>query len=501
MNAHTSLWALLLQPQGTDLLPPARSRVWSSQTESLREWARGHECDARIRSPSSLWTILHQTPVPHATTWSDFIAERTPANLLAALRERSASEGPGFASWNVRWLVDPHSVQNILKRQRVRRWIDAGKIILLQETHWETADLAVWENMFPAATIVASEADRGAGGVAIIVPPSAEVTHKQVIASGYAVMADLRYREQPFRVLSWYLPPGRRSEVMTLIPQAMPNHGPPLFAGGDLNYNVPSPTADEHDRAQQVRGFPAQRSSMCVEFTGPTHRPSEQHRHCTRQFDAFAVPASAIWKWAVTPCWTDGQSDHAAIVASLHRHRATDSGGMSPHRIKDLPSVALNDLRSRFGLLERLFGIPCTSVQGLPTASYNRPRGPGAPPADTIESNEDGANSARHADISEAGPAPSHAHTQQGTDSDQPPPLLIGLLKHGRAAMEAMIKGWWRTWRRHKRTSLGSLLQEIGEGDTSVRPTGVLRDWLTAQGWQGDLLQASEAERWKLVWA
>ena len=140
MNAHTSLWALLLQPQGTDLLPPAKSRVWSPQTESLREWARGHECDARIRSPSSLWTILHQTLVPHATTWADLIAEHTPANLLAALRERSASEGPGSASWNVRWLVDPHSVQNILKRQRIRRWLDAGRITLLQETHWETAD-------------------------------------------------------------------------------------------------------------------------------------------------------------------------------------------------------------------------------------------------------------------------------------------------------------------------------------------------------------------------
>ena len=89
MSAHTSLWALLLQPQGTDLLPPARSHIWSSQSESLREWVRGHGCDARIRSPSSLWTILHQTPVPHATTWADLIAEHAPDNLLAALWERN----------------------------------------------------------------------------------------------------------------------------------------------------------------------------------------------------------------------------------------------------------------------------------------------------------------------------------------------------------------------------------------------------------------------------
>ena len=181
MNACTSLWALLLQPQSSDLLPLARSRTWPSQAESLLEWARSHECNDRIRSPGSLWTILHQTPVPNGATWSDLIAEHTPEDLLAALKRRSATEGPGFASWNVRWLIDPHSVQNILKRQRIRRWLDAGEITLLQETHWEASDLAVWENLFPAATFVASEADNGAGGVAIIIPPSVEITHRRVI--------------------------------------------------------------------------------------------------------------------------------------------------------------------------------------------------------------------------------------------------------------------------------------------------------------------------------
>ena len=181
MNACASLWALLLQPQGSDLLPLAKSRTWSSQAESLLEWARFHKCNDRIRSPGSLWTILHQTPVPNGATWSDLIAEHTPEDLLAALKRRSATEGPGFASWNVRWLIDPHSVQNILKRQRIRRWLDAGEITLLQETHWEASDLAVWENLFPAATFVASEADNGAGGGAIIIPPSVEITHRRVI--------------------------------------------------------------------------------------------------------------------------------------------------------------------------------------------------------------------------------------------------------------------------------------------------------------------------------
>ena len=35
---------------------------------------------------------------------------------------------------------------------------------------------------------------------------------------------------------------------------------------------------------------------MCIEFPGPTHRPTERNDRSTIQLDAFAVPASAIWK-------------------------------------------------------------------------------------------------------------------------------------------------------------------------------------------------------------
>ena len=271
MNAYTSLWAVLLHPQGTDLLPFAKSRTWSAQCESLLEWARLHECNDRIRSPASLWTILHQTPVPNGATWADLIAEHSPEDLVNALKGRNGAEGPGLLPWNVRWLIDPRSVQNTLKRQRARRWLDAGKVILLQETHWETTGLTVWENLFPAATIIASEAVDGAGGVAILTPPSVEIIYNRTLVPGYAVMAELRYRGQPIRVLSRYLHPGRRDEVMTLISQAMPTQGPPLFAGGDLNYNVPAPTPEEYDRAQMVRGFLAQRSSMCVSYSRAQH--------------------------------------------------------------------------------------------------------------------------------------------------------------------------------------------------------------------------------------
>ena len=95
MNAHTSLWTLLLHPQGTDLLPFAKSNTWSAQSQSLLEWTRLTECKDRVRSPGSLWTILHQTSVPSGATWADFIAEHTLEDLLNALRKgEERNRGP-----------------------------------------------------------------------------------------------------------------------------------------------------------------------------------------------------------------------------------------------------------------------------------------------------------------------------------------------------------------------------------------------------------------------
>ena len=131
---------------------------------------------------------------------------------------------------------------------------------------------------------------------------------------------------------------------------------------------------------------------MCVEFPGPTHRPTEQHAGNSRQLDAFSVPATAIWKLTVTPCWTDGQSDHAAIIASLHRRRTSDSGALFAHLVKGLPPIALADLRSRFG---RLFNIPGRGHGAARQHNpFVRPLDPGLAPRDAIhsEENEEGDN-------------------------------------------------------------------------------------------------------------
>ena len=49
-----------------------------------------------------------------------------------------------LASWNVRWLVSPSAPASASKREAIRRWLDAGRVAALQETHWRPEDAAVW---------------------------------------------------------------------------------------------------------------------------------------------------------------------------------------------------------------------------------------------------------------------------------------------------------------------------------------------------------------------
>ena len=218
---------------------------------------------------------------------------------------------------------------------------------------------------------------------------------------------------------------------MAQISQALPVQGSPLFAGGDLNYHVPAPTPDEHERAQLVRGFLAERSSMCMEFPGPAHRPTEQHVGNSRQWVAFSVPARAIWKWTVTPCWTDGQSDHAAIIASLHRRRTSDSGVLFAHLVKGLPPIAPANIRSRFGLLEGLFNIPGRGHSAARQHNpFVRPLDPGLAPRDAIhlEENEEGNNNQDPSSRNECGNNlnTNNESNSLNRDSAQPPPSSWG---------------------------------------------------------------------------
>eukprot|EP00959_Pyramimonas_sp_CCMP1952_P108842 2276007-Pyramimonas_sp.AAC.1 len=63
----------------------------------------------------------------------------------------------------------------------VQGWLDAGRIVLLGETHWGAAEQALWAAQFPPATVHSSPAQVGpgggaTGGVAVLLPATLQAT-------------------------------------------------------------------------------------------------------------------------------------------------------------------------------------------------------------------------------------------------------------------------------------------------------------------------------------
>ena len=85
-----------------------------------------------------------------------------------------------------------------------------------------------------------------------------------------------------------------------------------------------------------------------------------------------------------------------------------------------------------------------------PGNPFVRPLGPGLAPRDAIhpEDNEEGDTNQGPSSRNERGnnSNTNNESNSPNRDSGQSLPLILGLLLHGRAAMEAMIQGWWRTY-------------------------------------------------------
>ena len=167
-----ALWAALGDPCADALLPPARSSAWAGARRSLSSCLRSHGTPWRVRSPAALWAMLRGGPLPAACTWRDLLREDGLGELLATIRSARSNRGWKFASWNPQWLLSPHTDQAAAKRAAIRRWLAAGKVVLLQETHWREYDIAIWEHAIPGSTVVAFPAAEGpqggpSGGVAV----------------------------------------------------------------------------------------------------------------------------------------------------------------------------------------------------------------------------------------------------------------------------------------------------------------------------------------------
>eukprot|EP00974_Lingulodinium_polyedra_P025576 2473171-Lingulodinium_polyedra.AAC.1 len=66
------------------------------------------------------------------------------------MRNADVIEARGFTSWNTRWMVDPINEKTTDKKAVIQTMVDAGTVVLLQETHWTRATAAMWASgVFP----------------------------------------------------------------------------------------------------------------------------------------------------------------------------------------------------------------------------------------------------------------------------------------------------------------------------------------------------------------
>ena len=144
----TSVWASLGSPDLQCMVPGPRTWGWQEARRQLEQACRRVGGQCRIRTPGVLWSLLHAPRqgggVPRGLTWERLCGEATVWQLLQRVQLEQRGYGLRVATWNVRWLVSPHTMQGILKRQHIQRGLGQGKLIALQEMRWGNDGADIW---------------------------------------------------------------------------------------------------------------------------------------------------------------------------------------------------------------------------------------------------------------------------------------------------------------------------------------------------------------------
>ena len=204
------LWDALGRPPPGGLLPAAKTPAWREARLALQDRLR--HLRARFRSPRALWALLYGGSPPPGSTWRDLCAPGSWSRLGSALALPSPTRLAKFVSWNCQWLVSPTTDAGRIKRATVRRWLDQGRIVALQETHWSLIDVSTWASLLPGCSVVASPARPGPaggpqGGVALLVPDRFPVLERRDLVPGLFVAAKVDFGEYQDWVCSAYIPP------------------------------------------------------------------------------------------------------------------------------------------------------------------------------------------------------------------------------------------------------------------------------------------------------
>ena len=165
------IWEALRRPSLGDR-PPSSGAGWSQYRLQLQALAAATGAARHFRMWRSLWSLLRpDTAIPAGTAWRELCAQATVGDFAAAALAPAPRASGGFAGWNARWLVDPHTERSARKRARIAHEVLAGRPRAVQETHWRPAGREACVHAVPGATVVTSYAPAGRqGGVATWLP-------------------------------------------------------------------------------------------------------------------------------------------------------------------------------------------------------------------------------------------------------------------------------------------------------------------------------------------
>ena len=215
-----ALWEALGRPVEGLPLPTAHSPAWRTARNSLRTALAAAGAPSRVRSPRALGLLLRGIPPGPGETWGSHLTGCGWSELCRALRTGNSAAGLRLASWNLRWMVSPHTAQNAAKRNAIRQWLEAGRTVLLQETHWSPEDQAVWGARFPAAQLFAAPAVQGPRGGPregwpSYFPWASELSHTGFSSPGVPWKSEPRSRAAPSASFPFTCP---RATTTALLP-------------------------------------------------------------------------------------------------------------------------------------------------------------------------------------------------------------------------------------------------------------------------------------------
>ena len=155
----TSLWDALGCPPRAAPLPLARSTAWRTARKSLHRALLQAGCTRCPWAPTGLWALLHGGRPVAGRTWGELCAAASVRGVAERLA-RSPTEAC-VTSWNARWLRDSSSDLGRAKRALIEQWLLAGRVVMLQESHWDTVTAELWRASCAAGHVFYSNAADG----------------------------------------------------------------------------------------------------------------------------------------------------------------------------------------------------------------------------------------------------------------------------------------------------------------------------------------------------